>query len=202
MSRIGKLAITIPSGTEVGVQSGEIVVKGKGGTLKRILHPAVSVTVEGGKVSVVPAQTTRLARALWGTYAAHVRNMIAGVNQPFTKRLQVEGIGFRAELAPPAAGRAGQQLKLQVGFSHPVMIDIPAGITATVEKNIISISGPDKEVVGDLPRAFAPSRSRSRTRARASGMKAKSCGKSRVRKPRRLPRRSVDSEQATVNRQQ
>ncbi|MEK7480313.1 MAG: 50S ribosomal protein L6 [Patescibacteria group bacterium] len=148
MSRIGKLAITIPSGTEVGVQSGEIVVKGKGGTLKRILHPAVSVTVEGGKVSVVPAQTTRLARALWGTYAAHVRNMIAGVNQPFTKRLQVEGIGFRAELAPPAAGRAGQQLKLQVGFSHPVMIDIPAGITATVEKNIISISGPDKEVVG------------------------------------------------------
>jgi len=141
MSRIGKLAITIPSGTEVGVHSGEIVVKGKGGTLKRILHPAVSVTVEGGKVSVVPAQTTRLARALWGTYAAHVRNMIAGVNQPFTKKLQVEGIGFRAELA-------GNKLKLQVGFSHPVMIDVPAGITATVEKNIISISGPDKEAVG------------------------------------------------------
>jgi large subunit ribosomal protein L6 len=141
MSRIGKLAITIPSGTEVGVQSGEIVVKGKGGTLKRILHPAVSVSVENGKVSVVPAQTTRLARALWGTYAAHVRNMIAGVNQPFVKKLQVEGIGYRAELA-------GSKLKLQVGFSHPVVIDVPAGITATVEKNIISISGPDKEVVG------------------------------------------------------
>jgi len=141
MSRIGKLAIPIPSGTEVGVQSGEIVVKGKGGTLKRTLHPAVSVSVEGGKVSVVPAQTTRLARALWGTYAAHVRNMIAGVNQPFIKKLQVEGIGYRAELA-------GNKLKLQVGFSHPVTIDVPAGVTATVEKNIISISGPDKEVVG------------------------------------------------------
>ena len=141
MSRIGKLAIPIPSGTEVGVQSGEIVVKGKGGTLKRTLHPAVSVTVEGGKVSVVPAQTTRLARALWGTYAAHVRNMIAGVNQPFIKKLQVEGIGYRAELA-------GNKLKLQVGFSHPVTIDVPVGITATVEKNVISISGPDKEVVG------------------------------------------------------
>ena len=141
MSRIGKLAITIPSGTEVGVHSGEIVVKGKGGTLKRILHPAVSVTVEGGKVSVAPAQTTRLARALWGTYAAHVRNMIAGVNQPFTKKLQVEGIGFRAELA-------GNKLKLQVGFSHPVMINVPTGLAVAVEKNIISISGPDKEVVG------------------------------------------------------
>ncbi len=141
MSRLGKLAITIPSGTEVGVQSGEIVVKGKGGTLKRMLHPAVSVSVESGKVTVVPAQTTRLARALWGTYAAHVRNMIAGVNQPFTKKLQVEGIGYRAELA-------GNKLKLQVGFSHPVMINVPLGITATVEKNIISISGPDKEVVG------------------------------------------------------
>lgn len=141
MSRIGKNPIQIPAGAEVSVGSGEITVKGKGGTLKRVLHPAVSVKVENGQVIVAPLKDSRLARALWGTYAAHVRNMLAGVNTPFVKKLQVEGIGYRAELA-------GRQLKLQVGFSHPVLVDIPQGITAAVEKNIITVSGADKEAVG------------------------------------------------------
>jgi len=143
MSRTGKLPIPIPAGTDVSVASGEIVVKGKGGTLRRMMHPSVTVTVQNGTVTVAPANSSRVARALWGTYAAHIRNMVAGVNSPFVKRLQVEGIGYRAELS-------GRQLKLQVGFSHPVLITVPEGLTVTVEKNIISVSGADKEAVGEF----------------------------------------------------
>ena len=143
MSRIGKQSIQIPAGTTVTVDSSDIVVKGKGGTLKRPVHASVTVTVNGNEVSVQPAQETRLARALWGTYAAHVRNMIQGVNTPFVKKLQIEGIGYRAELS-------GKQLKLALGFSHPVMVAIPEGITAAVEKNIITVSGASKDAVGEF----------------------------------------------------
>jgi large subunit ribosomal protein L6 len=143
MSRTGKLPIKIPAGTEVSVASGELIVKGKGGTLKRAMHPAVKIEIANGEAVVSPAQSTRLARALWGTYAAHVRNMVAGVNTPFQKKLQVEGIGYRAEVS-------GKQLKLQVGFSHPVLMAVPEGITAAVEKNVISISGANKELVGQF----------------------------------------------------
>lgn len=141
MSRTGKLPITIPAGTDVSVANNEIVVKGKGGTLRRALHPAISISIENGSITVSPAQKNRIARALWGTYAAHIRNMVSGVNQPFVKKLQIEGIGYRAELA-------GKQLKLMIGFSHPVLVSIPEGLTVAVEKNIISISGADKEQVG------------------------------------------------------
>ena len=143
MSRTGKLPIKIPTGTEVSVVSNEVIVKGKGGTLKRALHPAVSVAVSDGAVVVSPARENRLARALWGTYAAHIRNMVSGVNQPFKKNLQIEGIGYRAELS-------GRELKLSIGFSHPVKVSIPEGITVAVEKNIISVSGADKEQVGEF----------------------------------------------------
>jgi large subunit ribosomal protein L6 len=143
MSRIGKKAITIPAGTEVSLVSNEVIVKGKGGTLKRVLHPAIKIVVEKDEVSVMPGEKSRLGRALWGTFAAHIRNMIDGVNTPFVKKLQVEGIGFKAELA-------GKQLKFALGFSHPVVLAIPAGITAAVDKNIITISGADKEQVGEF----------------------------------------------------
>jgi|SRR3989338_2659806 len=143
MSRIGKQAVQIPSGTDVSVQAGEIVVKGKGGTLKRLLHPAIHITVADGSVSVRPAREDRFARALWGTYAAHVRNMIEGVNQPFAKKLLIEGIGFRAEVA-------GKSLKLMVGFSHPVLVQIPEGIAVSVDKNVIAVSGANKEQVGQF----------------------------------------------------
>ncbi len=143
MSRIGKRAIPIPSGTDVSVVSHEIVVKGKGGTLKRSLHPAITVSVDNGEVSVAPKEMSRLGRALWGTYAAHVRNMIQGVNTPFVKKLQIEGIGYRAELS-------GTQLKLAVGFSHPILLTVPVGVVVAVEKNVITVSGADKEQVGEF----------------------------------------------------
>jgi large subunit ribosomal protein L6 len=143
MSRLGKRDIEIPAGTEVRVSPGEIAVKGKGGTLTRALHPSITIAVNGNAVSVQPANQSRIARALWGTYSSHMRNMIAGVNTPFVKRLQVEGIGYRVELS-------GKTLKLSVGFSHPVMVEIPEGLAVAVEKNIISVSGADKEKVGQF----------------------------------------------------
>ena len=121
----------------------EITVKGKGGTLKRPLHPAVEVKVGDKEVQVSMAQKNRLAKALWGTYAAHVRNMIHGVNTPFVKKLQVEGIGFKAEVS-------GKNLKLMLGFSHPILIALPEGLVVAVEKNMISVSGADKDKVGQF----------------------------------------------------
>ncbi|MEN9413130.1 MAG: hypothetical protein RLZZ342_217 [Candidatus Parcubacteria bacterium] len=143
MSRLGKRGIAIPAGTEVSVSATEITVKGKGGTLKRPLHTAVQVVVAGNEVTVNPADKTRLARALWGTYAAHVRNMVSGVNTPFLKKLQIEGIGYKAEVQ-------GKNIKMALGFSHPVIVAIPEGLTVVIEKNIISISGADKDAVGQF----------------------------------------------------
>jgi large subunit ribosomal protein L6 len=129
MSRTGKLAIKIPSGTEVAFSNGEVSVKGKGGTLTRAVHPSIGISIENGEVVVAPVTKTRLARALWGTYAAHVRVMVAGVNTPFVKKLDVQGIGYKAELA-------GKTIKLTVGFSHPVIVAIPEGLTVAIDKNI------------------------------------------------------------------
>ena len=143
MSRIGKQQIAIPAGTDVVISSDEITVKGKAGTLVKPMHPAVKIAIENGIVAVNPANSSRLARALWGTYAAHMKNMIAGVNTPFQKRLQIEGIGFKAEVN-------GNNLKLNIGFSHPVLVPIPEGVTAVVEKNIVTVSGADKERVGQF----------------------------------------------------
>ena len=143
MSRIGKLQIQIPAGTEVQVATDAVTVKGKGGTLVKPLHPGVKVTVENDTVAVNPANNSRLAKALWGTYASHIKNMIAGVNTPFVKKLQVEGIGFRAEVA-------GKNLKLALGFSHPILVAIPDGVTAAVDKNIITVTSANKEAVGQF----------------------------------------------------
>lgn len=144
MSRIGKRAIEIPAGAEISVSHSEILVKGKGGTLTRATHHAVKVTVDGKEVTVTPVGNSRTSKALWGTYAAHVRNMLAGVTTPFIKKLDIQGIGFKAEV------QGGKTLKMALGFSHPVIVAIPDGITVLVEKNIVTISGADKEKVGQF----------------------------------------------------
>ena len=143
MSRLGKKSIIIPSGTDVAVLDTELTVKGKGGTLKKPVHSAVAITIADGMVSVAPATSSRLAKALWGTYAAHVRNMIAGVNEPFKRKLEVQGIGYKVDLS-------GNTLTLSVGFSHPVKMTVPEGLTALVEKNVITISGADRDAVGQF----------------------------------------------------
>jgi len=143
MSRTGKKPITIPTGTTVTITDGTLTVKGKNGELSRQLRPIVSISVEGNEVHVKPVAKTRLAQALWGTYASHVNNMIKGVNEQFKKELVLEGVGYKVALA-------GTTLTLNVGFSHPVAMEVPKGITVAVEKNLITITGADKEAVGQF----------------------------------------------------
>lgn len=143
MSRTGKRAIQIPAKTEVAVADGVLMVKGPLGELKKSVHPYVNIAVAEGSVSVTPVNETKLSRALWGTYAAHIRNMIAGVRTPFVKKLILEGVGYRMAIQ-------GSELVLNVGFSHQVKMPIPTGITATVEKSELTLSGSDKEVVGQF----------------------------------------------------
>ncbi len=142
MSRLGKQPVTIPSGVTVTVENGLMTVTGPKGTLTRAIKPDVTVAVEEGAVVLTPGKTV-LAPALWGTYAAHVRNMIKGVTEGFTKILDIEGVGYRAEVK-------GTTLNLTVGFSHPVHLAIPEGITALVEKTAITLSSADKDLLGQF----------------------------------------------------
>ena len=144
MSRLGKKIITLPPGTEATVKEGTVTIKGKLGELSRSFKEdvvSVSVTTEGVKVD--PVSDDLFALKLWGTYASHIRNMVQGVNTLYEKSLIIEGVGFKADLQ-------GQTLVLNLGFSHPVKIEVPKGIKATTEKDKIKISGISKEEVGQF----------------------------------------------------
>ena len=143
MSRIGKQAVTIPEKTDVTVSDGVVSVKGPLGELTQDIHPLVDVAVSDGEVTVTPKNDTKLARSLWGTFSSIINNMVQGVNTPFRKKLVIEGVGYRGEMK-------GNQLVLTVGYSHPVELDVPEGLTVSVEKNEITIEGPDKEAVGEF----------------------------------------------------
>lgn len=142
MSRIGKKPIAIPAKTEVTVVGSTVTVKGPLGELSRVFASGVSCVVADGAVTLTPgAHMTN--PALWGTVSSHVKNMIAGVNKAYEKKLIIEGIGYKAEVK-------GSDLVMGLGFSHPVKLAIPAGLKVTTEKNIITISGIDKEKVGQF----------------------------------------------------
>jgi large subunit ribosomal protein L6 len=111
------------------------------GELSRPLHPLIDIKVEGQEVKVEPKRLTLESKALWGTYASHVKNMVAGVNAPFVKKLILEGIGYKSEVK-------GDKIVFALGFSHPVEVAIPASLKVTAEKNAITVSGSDKEEVG------------------------------------------------------
>ncbi|MBU1046752.1 50S ribosomal protein L6 [Patescibacteria group bacterium] len=143
MSRIGKQQHEIPAKTEVTLVDNFVIVKGPLGELKRELRPEIAVTVEDNKVTVNPTNNSPFAKALWGTYASHIVNMMQGVNTPFSKKLILEGVGFKSEVK-------GDNLVLALGFSHLVEIEIPNGLTVTAEKNNITITGIDKEMVGQF----------------------------------------------------
>ena len=143
MSRLGKQPVTIPSGVTVTFTDGVLTVKGPKGELSRPVRDEVTVEVAGESVTLAPANETKQAHALWGTYAAHLRNMVAGVTDGFEKVLEIEGVGYRAEMQ-------GTKIVLNVGFSHPVEMDVPAGLEAAVEKNVITIKGFDKDAVGQF----------------------------------------------------
>lgn len=143
MSRLGKIPVTVPAGVEVSFADGVLTVKGSKGTLTQAMRDDVKVRVEEGLVHFEPVDDSKEARALWGTYAALARNLIAGVTEGFEKKLEIEGVGYRAEAS-------GNKLTLNVGFSHPVVLEVPEGLAASVEKSEITITGIDKEAVGQF----------------------------------------------------
>jgi large subunit ribosomal protein L6 len=143
MSRIGKKIITLPEKTELKISGDSVMVKGPLGELSRELHPVIEVKIEGNEVTLVPKKMTLESRALWGTYASHITNMVNGVNKPFEKKLILEGIGYKSEVR-------GDKMVMALGFSHPVEVSIPSGLKVTAEKNNITISGSNKEMVGQF----------------------------------------------------
>lgn len=142
MSRIGKKPIKIPSGVTVEVKGNEVKVKGPKGELNRPFPSEVQIELDGAGVAVrVTDEEDIQQRALWGTFASHVKNMIIGVSQGYKKQLEINGVGYRAALQ-------GKDLKLEVGYSHPVVYSVPEGIKVAVEKNLITVEGANKELVG------------------------------------------------------
>ncbi len=141
MSRIGKQIIIIPEKTEV-IKNGNVVsVKGPLGELSREFSDNIEITIKDKEITLKPTDDSNFANALWGTYASHIKNMIDGVNKLFEKKLIVEGVGFKVEVA-------GEEIVLSLGFSHKINVKIPKELNVTAEKNIITISGIDKELVG------------------------------------------------------
>src|SRR3989441_12195874 len=144
MSRIGRLPVTIPSGVDLKIDGQTVTVKGPKGQLARTFHPALRIAREDGSVKVTPGDESTKTRALHGLTRTLIANMVAGVTTGFTKDLECSGTGYRAVLA-------GKKLQLALGFSHPIEIDPPAGITFTVETpQKLKVSGVDKEVVGEV----------------------------------------------------
>ncbi len=144
MSRVGKKPVAIPAGVEVKFDNGTVSVKGPKGTLTQTVDPRAKVAVEGGEVTVTVADPENVKqRALWGLYRRLIGNMVIGVTAGFQKQLEINGVGFKVSLA-------GKNLKLDVGFSHDVDFAVPADVGVAVEKNVITITGIDKQRVGEI----------------------------------------------------
>lgn len=144
MSRIGKKVRKLPAGVTLEVVGSEIVVKGPKGTIRQTLHPRVTIVNNAGEITVqVVNGENKRDRALWGTFSSIVENMIEGVTNGFKKQLEINGVGFKAALK-------GTNLSLEVGYSNPVEVKPLPGISFKVEKNVITVEGTDKQVVGEM----------------------------------------------------
>lgn len=144
MSRVGKTPVTIPAGVDVSINAEQISVKGAGGQLAVAVNALVAVKNEGGKLSFAPVNDSREANAMSGTLRQLVNNMVVGVSKGFEKKLSLIGVGYKAQAT-------GAKLNLAVGYSHPVNIDMPAGITvATPAPTEIVIKGADRQRVGQI----------------------------------------------------
>jgi len=144
MSRLGKQPITIPTSVTVMLEGTTLSVKGPKGSLSRDFKTnLIAINIDGSEITLAPVGTDKLSQSLWGTYASHIINMITGVTEGYSKILEIEGVGYRWEVK-------GSEIHMQVGFSHPVVINIPEGITAIAEKQQMTISGFDKELVGSF----------------------------------------------------
>jgi large subunit ribosomal protein L6 len=143
MSRIGKKGIEIPEKTTVSIANGVVSIKGPLGELSKNFRKNISLEVVGNTIESKPTKDTLENRALWGTYASHIKNMIEGVNTGFTKKLVVEGIGYKADVTPT-------EITFKVGFSHPVKVAIPKELKVTSDKGVLVITGMDKEIVSSF----------------------------------------------------
>ena len=144
MSRIGKRPISLPGGVTATAESGTLAVKGPKGTLALQMVDDIDYRIEDGGISVMPANDTKRARSFWGMQRTLVQNLVTGVTEGFTKTLEISGVGFRAAMQ-------GKNLRLQLGFSHDVNIEVPEGLTvATPDATTVVISGNDKQRVGQL----------------------------------------------------
>ncbi|MDQ1325437.1 MAG: ribosomal protein [Campylobacterota bacterium] len=152
MSRIGKRPVTVASGIEVSLDGTTLVAK-KGNLEKRLeTYGRVGISIDGNEVTFSRAGDGKQDSAFWGTYRALFDNIIIGLDQGFKKSLEINGVGYRAAIE-------GNALKLQLGYSHDILYPIPAGVDISVEKNVISISGTDKQVIGQVAaeiREFRP----------------------------------------------
>ncbi len=144
MSRIGKKPVTVPSGVTANLDGGTLKVKGPKGMLQLVIDDSVTVALDKGEIKVDPKNETKRARAMWGTSRALIDNMMTGVTKGFEKKLEINGVGYRAAVA-------GKQLQLQLGYSHEVNYPIPEGITvATPKPTEIVITGLDSKMVGQV----------------------------------------------------
>ncbi|MFA6077015.1 MAG: 50S ribosomal protein L6 [Candidatus Paceibacterota bacterium] len=150
MSRIGKQEIQIPDGVKVSQNGLVLSVVGPKGTLSKTFRDDITITIadsakDGASktINLNIKRNDKFSKSLWGTYASHIKNMIAGVQTPYQKKLILEGVGFKSEVK-------GKEFHFALGFSHPVIVKIPDAITATADKNNITITGIDKELVGSF----------------------------------------------------
>ncbi|UIJ44940.1 50S ribosomal protein L6 [Sphingomonas cannabina] len=144
MSRIGKRPVSVPAGVTATIEGGQLNVKGPKGTLSLQLRDEISYTVESDGIVVKPANDTKQARAFWGMQRTLVQNLVTGVTEGFSKRLEITGVGYRANAQ-------GKKLKLQLGYSHDVDLDVPEGLEVkTPDQTTVEISGSDKQKVGQF----------------------------------------------------
>ncbi|TRZ78092.1 50S ribosomal protein L6 [bacterium] len=144
MSRIGKKLINVPDGVQISIENKKITVKGPKGELSLDIPNAITIVQEDSSLQVVPDDdTVKQQRMKWGLIRALVANMVIGVTEGFEKKLEINGVGYKAAMQ-------GKKIVMQLGYSHPVEIDIPEGIEVVVEKNMVSIKGIDKYLVGEI----------------------------------------------------
>ncbi|MBS6152827.1 MAG: 50S ribosomal protein L6 [Campylobacter gracilis] len=152
MSRIGKKPISIPSGVEVKIDGSSLKFKKSNNEKELDLKGHVDVKIEDGKIEFSPKGEDRQSRAYWGTYRALANNIVLGLTEGFSKQLEINGVGYRAAMK-------GRVLELNLGFSHPINFESPKGIEISVDKNVVTIKGDDKQQVGQVAaeiRGFRP----------------------------------------------
>ena len=147
MSRIGKKEIVIPSGVEVTKNGAVLTVKGPKGTTHKNFRDDIEIKIADKIIILNTKRNDKFSKSLWGTYASHIKNMLKGVETPYMKKLVLEGVGFKSEVKTNADRK---ELNFALGFSHPVVVEIPEGISVTAEKNNITITGINKELVGSF----------------------------------------------------